>query len=71
MMPTPIRLEQLGPDVLDPYLEMLADPEGRRLTATTARFDRPQIFEWLNTRASVPNRRDWAIKNDVTGEFLG
>jgi RimJ/RimL family protein N-acetyltransferase/predicted SprT family Zn-dependent metalloprotease len=71
MMPTQIRLEQLGPEVIDPYLEMLADPEGRRLTATTARFERPQIFEWLSTRASVPNRRDWAIKNDETGEFLG
>jgi hypothetical protein len=49
MMPTQIRLEQLSEDVLDPYLEMLADPEGRRLTATTARFERPQIFEWLST----------------------
>ncbi len=71
IMPTQIRLEQLGVDVIDPYLEMLADPEGRRLTATTSRFDRPQIFEWLSTRASVPNRRDWAIKDDATGEFLG
>ena len=71
MMPTQIRLEQLGPGVIEEYLEMLADPEGRRLTATTAEFDRPQILEWLRTRASAPNRRDWAIVDAQTGEFLG
>ncbi len=70
-MTVQIRLEQLGPDVIEPYLEMLADPEGRRLTATTARFDRAQILDWLSTRASVSNRRDWAIKDAATGEFLG
>ena len=70
-MPTQIRLEQLSEDVLDPYLEMLADPEGRRLTATTENFERAEIENWLATRADASNRRDWAIKDAETGEFLG
>ncbi|MTA09006.1 MAG: GNAT family N-acetyltransferase, partial [Actinobacteria bacterium] len=71
MMPTPIRLEQLGPDVIDPYMEMLSDPEGRRLTATVENFERAEIETWLATRADASNRRDWAIKDAETGEFLG
>ena len=43
MSPMQIRLEQLGPAVIEPYLEMLAEPEGRRLTATTEDFNRTEI----------------------------
>lgn len=70
-MPTQIRLEQLGPDVLDAYMEMLSDPEGRRLTATVETFERAEIEDWLSTRVNASNRRDWAIKDADTGEFLG
>lgn len=65
-----IALRQLDLSVLEPYLAMLGDPEGRRLTATTAQFSRPQIAEWLKSRATTPNRRDWAII-DESGAFLG
>ena len=58
---TRVRLVQLDVRFIEPYLEMLAHPEGRRLTATTETFDRPKIESWLSTRASTSNRKDWAI----------
>ena len=63
-------LAQLALNHLEPYLELLADPEGRRLTATTQVFSREQIIEWLSTRAKTANRRDWAIL-DEHGNFCG
>ena len=75
--PKPTQLVRLAPldlRFIEPYLEMLADPEGRRLTATTAKFDRPKIEGWLATRASISNRKDWAIVLDGgarTSEFVG
>ena len=65
-----IALRQLDLSVLEPYLTMLTDPESRRLTATTADFSRAQIIDWLGSRASTANRRDWAIV-DAEGIFLG
>ena len=35
-----VNLVQLDDSVLEPYLEMLSDPEGRRLTATKEVFSR-------------------------------
>ena len=63
-------LAQLALNHLEPYLDLLADPEGRRLTATTQDFSREQIIEWLSTRAKTANRRDWAIL-DEHGNFCG
>jgi len=65
-----VSLTQLDGRYIEPYLDMLADPEGRRLTATTETFDRAQIENWLATRATTANRRDWAIV-DASGRFLG
>jgi RimJ/RimL family protein N-acetyltransferase len=65
-----VTLAQLALNHLEPYLELLADPEGRRLTATTQVFSREQIIEWLSTRAKTANRRDWAIL-DEHGNFCG
>jgi RimJ/RimL family protein N-acetyltransferase/predicted SprT family Zn-dependent metalloprotease len=66
-----VRLVQLDESVLESYLEMLNDPEGRRLTATKAIFSRPQIVEWLSSRATTAGRNDWAIIEKSTGEFAG
>ncbi len=66
-----VALRQLSIEVLEPYLELLADPEGKRLTATTQSFDREKIVDWLGTRAGVANRNDWAIFEISTGEFVG
>jgi RimJ/RimL family protein N-acetyltransferase len=67
---TRVTLVQLAIDHLEPYLEMLAVPESRALTATTKQFSREQIVKWLSTRAQTANRRDWAIV-DERGEFCG
>jgi RimJ/RimL family protein N-acetyltransferase/predicted SprT family Zn-dependent metalloprotease len=66
-----VTLRQLAPEVLEPYLEMLADPEGQRLTATTQTFTREKIVDWLVTRADTLGRNDWAIFDRVTGDFVG
>jgi RimJ/RimL family protein N-acetyltransferase len=66
-----VNLVQLDQAVLEPYLEMLSDPEGRRLTATKAVFSREQIVDWLSSRSATPGRKDWAIVENGTGEFAG
>ena len=66
-----VNLVQLDASVLEPYLEMLSDPEGRRLTATKEVFSRTQIVEWLTSRPSALGRSDWAIIEKTTGEFAG
>jgi RimJ/RimL family protein N-acetyltransferase len=66
-----VNLVQLDKAVLEPYLEMLNDPEGRRLTATKEVFSRSQIVDWLSSRADVQGRNDWAIMEKSTGEFAG
>jgi RimJ/RimL family protein N-acetyltransferase len=66
-----VNLVPLDDSVLEPYLEMLSDPEGRRLTATKEVFSRTQIVEWLTSRPSAQGRSDWAIIEKTTGEFAG
>jgi hypothetical protein len=63
-----VRLVQLDASVFESYLEMLNDPEGRWLTATKAVFSRPQIVEWLGSRATTAGRSDWAIIEESTGQ---
>ncbi|WP_369375461.1 GNAT family N-acetyltransferase [Promicromonospora sp. Populi] len=41
--------------------EAVQDPEGTRLTGTTAVFTRDQIDEWAATVSDRPGRFDWAI----------
>ena len=66
-----VRLEPLGPHVLEPYLRMLADPEGRELTGTHAEFTVEQTVAWLRTRSEQHDRADWAAVEPGTGTFLG
>ncbi|SDO19598.1 Protein N-acetyltransferase, RimJ/RimL family [Nakamurella panacisegetis] len=66
-----VTLVPLGVRYLDDYLTMLADPEGNRLTGTTAAFDRRGITEWLTGRQEHHDRADWAIVDSDTDEFLG
>ncbi|WP_062072419.1 GNAT family N-acetyltransferase [Demequina sediminicola] len=51
--------------------EMLHDPEGQDLTATTATFTREQIDAWVASRASAPERLDLVIVENATGEPAG
>ncbi|WNV73849.1 GNAT family protein [Geodermatophilus sp. DSM 44513] len=66
-----MRLEPLGPAVLDPYWAFLGDAEGRRLTGTHAEFTRDQAATWLATRGDQRDRVDWAAIRTTDGAFLG
>jgi RimJ/RimL family protein N-acetyltransferase len=66
-----VRLEPLGPAVVEPYWAALQDPEGRRLTGTHAEFTREQTDRWLATRAAQHDRADWAAISPGDGAYLG
>ncbi|MBP6043558.1 MAG: SprT-like domain-containing protein [Rhodoluna sp.] len=66
-----VDLEPLDGFFLDPYLEMLADPEVGRLTGPAPKFTRERIVEWLTTRPLAEGRLDWAIRESKLGEFVG
>ena len=66
-----VDLEALDEFFLDPYLEMLADPEVGRLTGPAPKFTRERIVEWLNSRPLAEGRLDWAIRESKLGEFVG
>lgn len=56
-----VRLRPIEARDADRLWESLADPEGMRLTGTTATFTRAQIDEWAATVADRDGRFDWAI----------
>ncbi len=66
-----VDLEALDEFFLEPYLEMLADPEVGRLTGPAPKFTRERIIEWLNSRPLAEGRLDWAIRESKLGEFVG
>ena len=51
--------------------EMVNDPEGNDLTATTATFTFEQIRDWCATRAAQDERLDLAIVENATGAYAG
>jgi RimJ/RimL family protein N-acetyltransferase len=54
----------------DAVWEMVNDPEGNELTATTAEFTVAQIREWCASRGQS-DRLDFAIIENASGEFAG
>lgn len=52
-------------------LELLADPESTRLTATRAELDREAAERWYATRADHDDRLDLAIVENETGTYVG
>ena len=54
----------------DHMWEMVTDPEGRRLTGTTADIPRELNDDWCATVSERPGRFDWAITHG-SDEFLG
>ncbi|MEG3616819.1 MULTISPECIES: GNAT family N-acetyltransferase [Isoptericola] len=56
-----VRLRPLAARDADRLWESLHDPEGMRLTGTTASFTREQIDEWASSVAGRDGRFDWAI----------
>ncbi len=51
--------------------EMLNDPVGADLTATTESFDRAAITEWYATRNDQEERIDLALVENATGQWAG
>lgn len=66
-----ISLRQLGLTWLDEVEEFVNNPELSELTATTKRFSREVLTDWLASRPIQTNRCDWAILDRESGEFLG
>lgn len=66
-----VRLEPLAIEHLDGLRPMFADPEGRRMTATTQDFDDEMLRDWLSTRQDHDDRADFAIVHIDTGHVLG
>lgn len=66
-----VALSQLDVEVLDDYMNLLADEEVTRLTASSGEFSKQQIIEWLSTRKGSENRLDWAIFEKRSGDFVG
>lgn len=62
----PVTVEDV-PDLM----EMLADPEGNRLTATRATFSREQLERWYGTRGEQTDRVDFAVVENSTGRYVG
>ncbi len=65
-----VRLRPIGAQDADHMWQMLEDPEGNRLTGTTATFTREQIDDWCATVADREGRYDWAITHG-SDEYLG
>lgn len=55
----------------DASWQLVNDPEGRRLTGTTAVFTREEVEDWCATVGSVEGRFDWAITAGGRDEMLG
>lgn len=65
-----VRLRPIGAQDADPMWEMVNDPEGRRLTGTTATITRELNDDWCATVADRDGRFDWAITHG-SDEYLG
>jgi RimJ/RimL family protein N-acetyltransferase len=66
-----ITLRPIRPDDAEAMWEMLADPEGNRLTGTTRTFTREQVDEWCAGRATAEGRYDFAVTANGDDSFRG
>jgi RimJ/RimL family protein N-acetyltransferase len=64
-------LRPVSVDDVPGLLDMLADPEGNRLTGTHAEFNEETARRWYSTRGEQDDRLDFAIVERSTGEYAG
>jgi len=64
-------LRPIRADDADAMWDMLADPEGRRLTGTTETFTREQVDAWCASRATAEGRYDFAVTVNGSDELRG
>ena len=68
---TLVRLRSLGADDADVMWEMVNEPEGNDLTATTETFSHEQIQSWCESRPGADQRLDLAVIELATDEMAG
>lgn len=66
-----IRLRPIRADDADAMWDMVHDPEGMRLTGTTATFTREQIAQWCATVSAREDRIDLAVTSSGSDEYRG
>lgn len=64
-------LRPVRADDVDAMWDLVNDPEGNRLTGTTATFTREQIARWCASVGEQEGRYDWAITTHASDEYLG
>jgi RimJ/RimL family protein N-acetyltransferase len=52
-------------------IDLVTDPEGRRLTGTQAAVNESALHTWYATRAEHAERLDLAVLDRATGEYAG
>lgn len=66
-----VTLRPVTAEDADAMWEMVNDPEGRELTATTATFSRAQTDDWYASRGTADERLDLVVVENATGEVAG
>ncbi len=66
-----VTLRPMTADDAEMLWELVNDPEGNDLTATTAEFTREQIDAWAASRAECSERLDLVIVEQATGIAAG
>ena len=66
-----IRLRPVRADDADAMWDLVHDPEGMRLTGTTATFTREQIAQWCATISTHEDRIDLAVTSSGSDEDRG
>lgn len=64
-------LRPLRADDAHGMFEMVTDPEGRRMTGTTAVFTTEQVEQWCAEAGTRDGRIDWAVTIQGSQEYLG
>ncbi len=64
-------LRPVSEDDVAGLMDLLADPEGNRLTGTHAEFTEEQAGRWYATRGEQDDRLDLAVVERSTGEYAG
>ena len=64
-------LRPVSADDVAGLMDLLADPEGNRLTGTHAEFDEETARRWYATRGEQEDRLDLAVVDRATGEYAG
>jgi RimJ/RimL family protein N-acetyltransferase len=71
---TSVYLTQLNPYFIDAYCEFLSDPEIHKTTQPYEEFkifEREELLKWLQKISQAENRKDFAILEIGSDEFVG